>query len=191
MIMYTSVHSSKFKEHLKKVYTDFKNKHCYIKMTDSVFNKIYFKHNYINKPRYSSSFIDRIYKMKHRYINDIFVNSYDYIQEYDINGSYNSYFSYGSYNSYNSYSSYNSYNSYNSYYTSYNSYNSYGSYGSFANAYSLYNSFYACTYNNVSPFVNLGIYQDKRRNIYKNEYQYISCDIRQNFFVMGYGLELI
>ena len=121
-------------------------------MTDSVFNKIYFKHNYINKPRYSSSLIDRIYKMKANYFFNV-INVEEYEGENDVNpSSYNT--SFGSFSS--SYSS--SFVSYNSYSGSFLSTSfSYGSFSSYALR-SSYQGSYASSYGNIGSFRHYGSY---------------------------------
>lgn len=178
---------------LKRVYINFMHSHC--DYSELISKKNMFINNKIFiKPKYANSLIDRLYKMKYIYMNDHIKN--EYMKTYEnipnsYNSSYSSYGSYSSYTSYNSYTSFSSYSSYSSFYGSYGSYNSYSGsftplYGSFNNIFSSYTS---CKISNY-PFINLSNVQMKRE-VYKNEYEYKSCGIKQNFFITGYGLELI
>ena len=138
----------------------------------------------INIPIYRSSLIDRIYKMKSRYIVDKFLYS----------NSHNYNYNYSSYNSLTSYSSYNSYNSFTSY-SSYNSYSSFISYSSYKN----YNDGNNCDeckeYDSIIQFFSRNIGYPKSKFIdnknYKNYIQIKSMDISKEDFITGYGLELI
>ena len=143
---------------------------------------IFFKN--INIPIYRSSLIDRIYKMKSRYIVDKFLcsNSYNYNHDYS---SYNSFTSYSSYNSYNSFTSYSSYNSYSSF-TSY----------SYCENYNDGNNCDECKeYDSIIQFFSRNIGYPKSKFIdnknYKNYIQIKSMDISKEDFITGYGLELI
>lgn len=188
---------------LKKIYENFLKKYSYNNILDFE-RRIFINNKKIYTPKYSSSLIDRVYKMRHLYIKSMIINNnYDICQDdYNLNSSYNtSYQSYGSYSSYTSYQSYGSYSSYNSFSSYYglSSFNSYTSHSSYNNFTPLVSSYFNSSDKYVLnkeitskyPFVNLPIYEDIKRPVYKNEYQYTSCNIQQNFFVTGYGLELI
>ena len=85
-------------------------------------------------------------------------------------------------------------------YLSHDSYSFRSSYGSFSYNFFSYNSF---SYNSFShnQFVQnsfdlgsgefCGDYKYLCRQPYKNEYLYQTCNIKQEFFVMGYGLGLV
>ena len=129
----------------------------------------------INIPIYRSSLIDRIYKMKSRYIVDKFLYS----------NSHNYNYNYSSYNSYNSFTSYSSYNSYSSF-ISYSSYKNYND----------GNNCDECKeYDSIIQFFSRNIGYPKSKFIdnknYKNYIQIKSMDISKEDFITGYGLELI
>ena len=139
--------------------------------TEKILERTIFLKN-INIPIYRSSLIDRIYKMKSRYIVDKFLysNSHNYNYNYS---SYNSFTSYSSYNSYSSFIGYSSYKNYND-----------------------GNNCDECKeYDSIIQFFSRNIGYPKSKFIdnknYKNYIQIKSMDISKEDFITGYGLELI
>ena len=75
-------------------------------------------------------------------------------------------------------------------YLSHDSYSFRSSYGSFSyNSFS-HNQFVQNSFD-LGSGEFCGDYKYLCRQPYKNEYLYQTCNIKQEFFVMGYGLELV
>ena len=169
------------------------------------------------KVKYKFSLIDNFLKMKSFLQTDLallnenktsdlncktkpFRQHYSFNTSFGVSGSYTSFSSHNSYSYNSSYGLYTSLVNAKSYKKSYS--HSYGSFSYYANSHNYkYKSFAGNSATYAQEVLNDENYFEKSkvelikkidvRAEYKNEYLYRASNIKQEFFVMGYGLELI